>query len=195
MQVQSTRVKTREFYGKNKWNMKRYARRTCTVWTVLVPFLLIVSEVPQHCMWFTNIKVECPHTCHSLKKIMVQLQFYWNQSHFSTEAWQEEQPPAQVSQLIHLDFTYTSNSEQSLASGTEMASGTMWLTFKWLSFPFPAHSWIASSIPLVRKRPQPVVLPKPCHGPNRDMHYVLPKASAWASALSRGWACSLALFL
>lgn len=154
--------------------MKRYVRRTHTVWTALGPFLFIVSEGPPNCLWFTNIKVECPHPCHSWKKIMVQLQFFSSQLHFSIAAnrlTRTDLCPGQLADPFRLLLYKKLRPELSLwhwdgkwHSVTHLQMG---------SLPLPEHSCILSSILLVRKRPQHMVLPKPRHRPNRDMDAVI----------------------
>lgn len=71
-----------------------------------------------------------------------------------------------------------------------MASGTVWLILKWLSFPFSTYSWIPSSILFVMERPQHMVLPKPCHGSNRDMDTIMHYQRS-VPGLSTIRACSL----
>lgn len=71
---------------------------------------------PVDSFWRCSLKVECPDPCHSLKKVMIQLHFYWSQHHFISpqkpRVRQEEHSPAQVSQLIHLDCTSIGNSNR-----------------------------------------------------------------------------------
>lgn len=139
-----------------------------------------VHSWTSNCMWFTNIEVECPHPCPSLKKIMVQLQLDWSQLHFSLEANRlprgTDPCPGQLADPFRL---LPCNSDQSLTSGTDMASGIMWLTFKWLAcLPNTQLNTLIHTICQEKTSygpPQTLPWVRQGHG----CSYALPKASAW----------------
>lgn len=140
-----------------------------------------VHSWTSNCMWFTNIEVECPHPCPSLKKIMVQLQLDWSQLHFSLEANRlprgTDPCPGQLADPFRL---LPCNSDQSLTSGTDMASGIMWLTFKWLAcLPNTQLNTLIHTICQGKTSAYgpPQTLPWVRQGHGRS--YALPKASAW----------------